>query len=95
MFYKTINHTNPLSNTYIKLNRDGNVSLVEFVKIVSNIGNASAAEQTNLSQEQQEEQELRDAFRRTGEKYFSLYGDNGVNKKHTKKIQWIKHKKEL
>lgn len=42
---------------------DGNVSLVEFVKIVSNIGNASAAQQTDLTQEQQEEQELRDAFR--------------------------------
>ncbi|XP_074096949.1 uncharacterized protein LOC141526084 isoform X1 [Cotesia typhae] len=42
---------------------DGNVSLVEFVKIVSDIGNASAAQQTDLTQEQQEEQELRDAFR--------------------------------
>ncbi|CAG5103687.1 Similar to calA: Calmodulin (Dictyostelium discoideum), partial [Cotesia congregata] len=42
---------------------DGNVSLVEFVKIVSDIGNANAAQQTNLTQEQQEEQELRDAFR--------------------------------
>ncbi|XP_034934417.1 probable calcium-binding protein CML13 isoform X2 [Chelonus insularis] len=42
---------------------DGNVSLVEFVKIVSNIGSANAAQQTDLTQEEQEEQELRDAFR--------------------------------